>query len=334
MPTPATVLLNRLLARARLRHLQVLLSVAELGSLRRAAQAVGLSQPAVSHVLADLEQLLGAPLFHRHARGVTPTAIATELLPVARRALAAIAEGTEAVAARLAHADGVIRLAATVSGLSGLLDRLLPAFSSAEPAVQVLLSQAEADQFNGLVSRGEVDAVACRRPAVQPSGWLFEPLLADEMVVVCGTAHPLARRATARRRLPVDALAGERWLVSPADSLARRALDDLAAQHGWVPQLAPVVTRALPMTWALLQQQRVVAMVPLAVVRQLCDAGQLVALPLQQRWPIDDLGLLLPAEGRSPASGRLLAFAQQQAPQRVPAAAGRAGRSASRGGRA
>ncbi|MEK8051027.1 LysR family transcriptional regulator [Ideonella sp. DXS22W] len=312
MPTPATVLLHRLLARARLRHLQVLVAVAELGSLRRAAQAVGLTQPAVTHVVADLESLLGAPLFERHARGVTPTAIALELLPVARRALAAIAEGSEAVAARLAQADGVIRLASTVSGLSGLLDRLLPAFSAAEPGVQVLLGQAEADQFNGLVARGEVDAVACRRPAVLPSGWVFEPLLDDEMVVVCGPAHPLARRKAVR----VNALADETWLVAPADSLARRALDALAAERGWQPRLSPVVTRALPMTWALLQQQRVVAMVPLAVVRQLCDARQLVALPLDQRWPIDALGLLLPPEGpgdgRNPAVARLLAFAARQ----------------------
>jgi DNA-binding transcriptional LysR family regulator len=50
----ATVLRNRLLTRARLRHWQVLVRVAELGSVRRAAEAVGMTQPAVTHVLADL----------------------------------------------------------------------------------------------------------------------------------------------------------------------------------------------------------------------------------------------------------------------------------------
>ena len=205
MRPTASVLLNRLLARARLRHLQVLVSVAELGSFKRAADVVGLTQPAVTHVVSDLERLLEAELFHRHARGARPTDAALEMVPVARRMLALLAEGAEAVAARLAHAEGVVRLAATASALSGLLDTLLPAFSQAEPAIRVLVTQAEADLFNGLVARGEVDAVACRRPAVPPQGWRFHPLLPDALVVVCGPSHPLARRA----RVPLAALAEE-----------------------------------------------------------------------------------------------------------------------------
>lgn len=305
MSPTASVLLNRLLARARLRHLQVLVSVAELGSLKRAAAAVGLTQPAVTHVVADLEQLLGAELFKRHARGATATDAALALVPVARRMLAAMAEGADTVAARLTQADGVVRLAATASALSGLLDRLLPGFSEAEPRIQLLVTQAEADQFNPAVARGEVDAVACRRPAVPPSGWVFHPLLADALVVACGPAHPLARR----RSVALAELAGQTWLVPPADSLARRALDALAAEQGWALRIAPVVTRALPATWALLQRQSVVTLVPAAVVRQLADAGQVVVLPLQRQWPIDDLGLLLPPEGGGAAVQRLLAYA-------------------------
>lgn len=82
--TNATVLLKRLLARARLRHLQVLVLVAELASFRKAGQAIGMTQPAVSQVVADIEALLGVELFQRHARGARPTAICRELLPTAR----------------------------------------------------------------------------------------------------------------------------------------------------------------------------------------------------------------------------------------------------------
>ena len=315
MRPTASVLLNRLLARARLRHLQVLVAVAELGSFKRAAEAVGLTQPAVTHVVSDLESLLGAELFHRHARGATPTEVAMDLVPLVRRILATLADGVEAVEARLAHSEGVVRLAATASALSGLLDRLLPSFSEAEPAIRVLLQQAEADHFNGLVSRGEVDAVACRAPAVPPQGWQFHPLLHDALVVVCGPAHPLA----GRQRVGIADLAEEAWVVPPAESLARRALDALVEELSWQPRLAPVVTRALPMTWALLQRQRAVSLVPAAVVRQLTDAGLLVVLPIDRTWPIDDLGLLLPAEGVRPAVQRLLAHAQGQADAAAPA---------------
>lgn len=307
MQPSASLLLNRLLARARLRHLHVFVSVAELGSFKRAADAVGLTQPAVTHVVSDLEQLLGAELFRRHARGATPTVAAQALAPVVRRMLATLAEGVDSVVARLAHAEGVVRLVGTSSAIGGLLDQLLPAFSLREPAVRLLVSQAEADQFNALVARGEVDAVACREPAVSPQGWQFHALLGDALVVVCGPAHPLARR----RRVRLAELQDEPWLVPPAESLARRELDRLAAELNWQPQVVPVVTRALPMTWGMLRRQRAVSLVPAAVVRQLTEAGQLVVLPLDRQWPLADLGLLLPADGAGPAALRLLAFAQE-----------------------
>ena len=83
--TSASVLLNRLQARARLRHLQVLVRVAELRNLRRSAEALGLSQPAVTQLLADLERLVELPLFERHARGVRHTPAGAQLVPLARR---------------------------------------------------------------------------------------------------------------------------------------------------------------------------------------------------------------------------------------------------------
>ena len=99
MDSRATVLRNRLVARARLRHLQVLVRIAELGSVQRAADAIDMSQPAVSHVLADLESLLGCALFHRQARGMRPTAVGATLLPLARRVLATVDDSAELVGA-------------------------------------------------------------------------------------------------------------------------------------------------------------------------------------------------------------------------------------------
>lgn len=314
MKPTASLLLTRLLTRARLRHLQVFMRVAELGSFKRAAEEVGLTQPAITHVVTDLESLLEAELFRRHARGVTPTALAQTLLPVVRRILATLAEGAETVASQLADAEGVVRLTATSSALNGLLVRLVPAFAQREPRIQLLVSQAEGDRYGGQVARGEVDAVACREPAVLPEGWRFHPLLEDAMVVVCGAAHPWAGRS----RVAVAELAQEVWVVSPAETLARVALDQLAQERGWTLRLAPVVTRALPMTWALLQQPRAVALVPAGVVRQLADAGQVVVLPLDRQWPIGPLGLLMPTELPGDACRRLLAFAQQDTGWRGP----------------
>lgn len=311
MSASANTLLNRLLARARLRHLQVLTTVAELGSLRRAAAAVGVSQPAVSHALADLESLLGAPLFHRHSRGVRPTDAALQLLPVARRMLAALADGVEGVAAQLADAREVVRMTASTSALNGLMAPLLPALVDAEPRLRLLVAHAEAAEAQVRITRGDIDAAACRRPAVLPAGWQFHVLLDDELVVVAAPSHPLA----ARRRLSVSQLANQHWAVPPAPSLACQALDALVVEQGWTPRVAPIVTRELALTWALLRSPRTLALVPASVVRLLLETRQLVQLPVERRWPIEPLGLLLPQEAGVPEAGhpatRLLAFARR-----------------------
>ena len=67
---PATVLLSRLMAGTRLRHLHLFIKLVELGNLKRSAEALHMSQPAATQLLADLERLVGVRLFERHARGV------------------------------------------------------------------------------------------------------------------------------------------------------------------------------------------------------------------------------------------------------------------------
>lgn len=76
-----------------LRHLRALVSVVALGSLNRAAEAAGLSQPALTQGMAKLERQLGVTLFDRHAGGVTPTAAGLALAQRVERAFEALAAG-------------------------------------------------------------------------------------------------------------------------------------------------------------------------------------------------------------------------------------------------
>jgi len=73
-PSPA-VLHERLLARLRLRHLKLVEALATHSHLRRAAEAVHISQPAATQMLRELESLFGMPLFERHARGMRITEV-------------------------------------------------------------------------------------------------------------------------------------------------------------------------------------------------------------------------------------------------------------------
>ena len=307
MQATASVLLNRLMARARLRHMQVLVQLAELGSVRRAAQAVGMTQPGVSQILADLERMLDVTLFHRHARGVRPTPACTDVLPLARQMLLGLAASAEAVSARRDLGQGVVRLIASTSAINGLLVRALPEFNRANPAIQVQVREGERDDQMLAIARGEIDLALCRQPPVVPEGWSFHALLEDRFVVACAADHPLARR----RNLELAQLAGQTWLPSPAGSAARVCFDAMFAQSDDELRICQVITRTLALTWALLRQQPLLTVVPYCVVAHLVDTGELAVLKMRDAMPLEPIGLMTAIEPAGIATGRLTEFLVQ-----------------------
>lgn len=289
MSAQARVLLNRLLARTRFRHLQVLVRLAEIGSVKRTAEAIGLTQPAVTQLLADLEGLLEVQLFHRHARGVLPTATCLDLLPLAQQSLAGLSATAEAIAERSTLGKGVVRIWGSTAGINGLLTRALPAFNRQHPDIQLHVQEAEAqDLFLGM-QRLQVDLGLCRQTEVLPEGWRFEPLMDDEFVVVCAAHHPLAQR----KRLRWRDLGEATWVISPVSSAARHQLDALSVRLDQPLRQSQVITRVSSMTWAMLQQQELLTLAPASVFRQLQLAGELVVLPLPERLPMPPLGMVL-----------------------------------------
>lgn len=299
---PATVLLSRLMAGARLRHLHLFIKLVELGNLKRSAEALHLSQPAATQLLADLERLVGLRLFERHARGVRPTASAEVLLPLVRRALDALADASEALTVIRQQGEGVVRVTALTSALSGWLVRALPAFALAEPGIQIQIQECEADRCAESVARQQADVAFCREPQPLPLGCSFHPRLADDWVVACGPQHPLNRG----QPLEWSTVARERWLMPPVQSAARRAIEERMAALGTTPAVSPVVTRVTGLTWALLRGDRLLTLLPYGVVRQLVQAGELAVLDVRPALPFSPLGWLLHDAAVSQATRRFL----------------------------
>ena len=205
------------MAKARFRHFEVLVRLTELGSVKRTADSIGMTQPGVTQLLADLEELLEVKLFHRHARGVMPTQACQDLLPMARQCLLGLSTSAEAIADRSTLGQGVVRIKASTAGINGLLVEALPALNEKFPGIQLHIHEAELNEQFASISNGDMELGVCRQPAQCPAGWQFQALMADEFVVVCNTTHRLATKS----KVTWKDLIQETWVLSPIGSAAR-----------------------------------------------------------------------------------------------------------------
>jgi DNA-binding transcriptional LysR family regulator len=286
----ASVLLNRLLARTRLRQLHLLVLIADLGSIQRAAAEAGLTQPSATKAVAELERLVGQPLFERHARGVRPTFACRDLLPLLRSMLSALNGCAETLAAAAEGAQGVISVGAITGGITGLLGRALPAFLVRHPQLRVELVE---DSRHVLLSRfaeRTLDLVLVREPSALASGARFVPLLADRIVAVAAPGHPLLRR----RELRPDQLLDHTWVMPPLDAAMHGVFERLFEPCGRLPARTPLITRSLPMTLEFLRAQPALVLTPYSFVQTFVEAGLLQVLKLRCDDTLPPIGMLMP----------------------------------------
>jgi DNA-binding transcriptional LysR family regulator len=201
---------DAIVRRVTLRELRLLAAIAHSGSILKAAQEVGLSQPALSKALADLEETLGVRLFDRTNRGVEPTPHGSVFI---RRALAVIDEmrrGVEELKVLTDSTGGEIRMGGTPTMCGGFLSHAVASMGSERPGIRYKLLELESERLAMEVRNRLIDIGIGREPPVRPDGELsFERLFDDPLYVVAGADHPLARR----RRITLADLADQRWVL-------------------------------------------------------------------------------------------------------------------------
>lgn len=263
-----------------------------------------MTQPSASHVLADLESLLGCTLFQRHARGVTLTRSGQAFVPFARRMLDLVHESADVMAAIQSAAQGQVRMASISSGVMGILADALPDFAQTCPDILVQVQEMDIEEIGVAISRADVDMVLCRQPDVAPNGWAFIPLVHDRFLVIAGPQHPLVKKA----KVTLDQLWNEVWLQGPTASVARRVFDELVMQCSATPRMRMVSTRSPAILWAMLSKERLISIMPQTFAQQMLQTGQLCRLNVDIEVPFKSLGLLYPLHEEGEAAIRLRGF--------------------------
>ncbi|MEU1826014.1 LysR family transcriptional regulator [Streptomyces abikoensis] len=208
--------------------LELLLAVARLGSLGRAARELGITQPAASGRVRAMERLLGVALVERSPRGSRLTDAGVLVTDWARKVVEA-AEALDAGAQALrGRRDSRLRVAASMTIAEYLLPGWLIALRTERPGTAVSLSTGNSAAVAERLFAGEADLGFVEGLDV-PAGLDGAVVGRDRLVVVTAPGHPWARR-----RAPLDPaeLAATPLILRERGSGTRQVLDAALATHG------------------------------------------------------------------------------------------------------
>lgn len=175
-----------------LEQLRHFLKVASLGNFTRAAEAVGLSQPALSRSIARLEEVLGQPVFERQTRQVALTEAGRLLLPRAQQILSLV-EDTQAEICDDGQ-RGQVRLAAIPTVAPYFLPPFLRQIREQLPFAHLVVQEDTTEQLLKKLAEGVVDMAILARP-IEPRYLALVDLFEEELFLVLAAAHPLSAQA-------------------------------------------------------------------------------------------------------------------------------------------
>ena len=264
-------------------HLRLLAALGETGQLTQAAAAIGISQPAASRLVAEVERIIGHAVHQRSGRGIEMTVLGRALSQRAQRIRIELDDAARDLAEIAAGGVGHVRVG-TVTGAA--LDRVLPALQAERvfhPNVSFDVVVAASDALCDQVLAGRLDFALGRMPdGPLAEGLAYAPLEAEPVALIVRSGHPALTGNLAQ------ALAQD-WVMPEASSLlTRTVLARLQALDLPLPRLR-VATASFMLTLALLQRSDAVAAVSRSIARQFTGMG-LAILP-------HDLGIVVAPYG-------------------------------------
>jgi DNA-binding transcriptional LysR family regulator len=207
---------DRIGRRLKLHDLHVLLTVAELGSMGKAAARLAVSQPSISKAIADMEHAIGVRLLDRTPKGVEATAYGRALLRRGMGAFDELRQGIRDIESLADPAVGEVRVGCPEAIAAGLMLEAIARFSRQHSRVLVSVTAANnmSNEFRLLRDR-QVDFLVGALPQPFRDDDLDPELLyMDRSFVLCGSKHHLARR----RKVALAELVKEPWLL-PRESV-------------------------------------------------------------------------------------------------------------------
>lgn len=272
--------------RIKLRHLSCFLEVARLKSVVNAAEALNISQPAVSKTIQELEELLGAPLFDRSRRSLFLTPFGEVFYRYASTSLAALRQGIDAASA--SHEATIVKVGALPTVSARILPGAVAAFSADGQSAHTRIVTGPNAYLLSLLRTGDVDLVIGRMADPDAMlGFSFEHLYSERVVMVVRPGHPLL----GQRKFHLSMIEPYQTLMPTPDSVIRSLVDRLLLAHGVTNLRDEVETVSNAFGRSYVRQTDAVWIISEGVVAEDVADGQLALLPVDTSETTGPVGL-------------------------------------------
>ncbi len=292
MPTPST---EQLLNRLRLRQAALLIAIDDRLTLRAAAAQLGMSQPAASKMLRELEEAVGEALFERVGRGLRFTPAGKAVLNTFRGLRNSVASLSRELHELPLGSSGKLAIgcitAVSPTPLSDVTLRLKERY----PLLCIEIHVDTSDRLIEWLRAGQLDLVIGRMPQADSQAnrdCLFDPIGEEALAVVAACRHPLFRRG-GKRRLRFEDLQAYPWLLQLQGSPLREVIEREFRSHHFSPPQGVVATSSFLTAAGIVGQSDMLAVIPKSVADVFSRHGLLRILPYAFEHALSPWGSLV-----------------------------------------
>lgn len=266
-------------ANLKLHQLRAFVDVARQGSIRAASRLSGLSQPALTKAIQELELALGARLFERRQQGVTLTDIGDNFFQHASLILEELRVAQEDIQQRLGLAGGRVNIGVGGSIARTVMPQVINQFHREYPLVKVRIVEGQLVSMVHELRQGELDfTINTYDKNHLDQELVFERMMERDYQVVMRKGHPMAHARTLAELQHCD------WTMPTPQGSYYRLLHDLFGERGMAPKIVVTCETFMACT-SLVAQSDFVSIISRDVIEDPTHGGQLISLDLDEPLP-------------------------------------------------
>lgn len=273
----------------KLSHLQLLVALDEYRHIGQAAKHLSLTQPAVSKIVANIEELFELTLFIRSTRGTEPTAYGETVVRFARSVLADYDRTRDEIAAVASGAAGRVNVGAMVVATPVLLAKAIERLKESSSQTSVMVETGDLKRLLPLLRIGEIDLFIGRlEPGYAAPDLVTIPLYDEPMRIVAPSTHPILKMKEPQwqdlRELP--------WVVPPLWASSRIKLNQMFYKHGIVPPVDVVESASFVAILSLMQQRQSIGFLANSVAKYFEEQGLIRIVPINVPIELPPVGIM------------------------------------------